>query len=64
MVILTCSNGITPAQVQKFFQSHGVLVMLFDSTRIRIVLNWGVKEDDVDKVLNIYKEFVSSVSNQ
>ncbi|EYB82104.1 hypothetical protein Y032_0367g44 [Ancylostoma ceylanicum] len=61
MVMLICSNGISPSQVQKFFQSNGVLVMVFDATRIRIVLNWGVKESDIDEVLNVYSRFIDSI---
>ncbi|KAK6750669.1 hypothetical protein RB195_002565 [Necator americanus] len=61
MVILKCGDGISPSQVQKFFHSNGVLMMVFDTTRIRIVLNWGVTEGDVDRVLNIYRKFIDSV---
>ncbi|VDO45500.1 unnamed protein product [Haemonchus placei] len=61
MVILKCDNGVSP--VQKFFESRGVLMMLFDATRVRIVLNWGVTEEDVEKVLGHYKEFIQSLSN-
>nr|CDJ95042.1 unnamed protein product [Haemonchus contortus] len=63
MVILKCDNGVSPVQVQKFFESRGVLMMLFDATRVRIVLNWGVTEEDVEKVLGHYKEFIQSLSN-
>ncbi|KAK6045266.1 hypothetical protein COOONC_17229 [Cooperia oncophora] len=62
MVILKCSNGVSPAQVQKFFESRGVLMMTFDATRVRIVLNWGVTEEDVEKVLDHYKDFINSLS--
>uniref|UniRef100_A0A183G3Q3 Beta_elim_lyase domain-containing protein n=1 Tax=Heligmosomoides polygyrus TaxID=6339 RepID=A0A183G3Q3_HELPZ len=63
MVLLKCSNGISPAQVQKFLESRGVLVMVFDATRVRIVLNWGVSEKDVEKVLKVYSDFIASISN-
>ncbi|KAK6019677.1 hypothetical protein OSTOST_14679, partial [Ostertagia ostertagi] len=63
IVILECCNGLSPTQVQKFFESRGVLMMVFDATRVRIVLNWGVTEEDVEKVLNHYKDFVRSLSN-
>ncbi|XGW25656.1 hypothetical protein V3C99_006790, partial [Haemonchus contortus] len=63
MVILKCNNGVSPIQVQKFFESRGVLMMLFDATRVRIVLNWGVTEEDVEKVLGHYKEFIQSLTN-
>ncbi|WKY06524.1 hypothetical protein Q1695_006591 [Nippostrongylus brasiliensis] len=62
MVLLECNSGISPTQVQQFFHSHGVLVMAFDSKRIRIVLNWGVTEADVDRALNVYSAFVDSIS--
>ncbi|KIH68768.1 Beta-eliminating lyase [Ancylostoma duodenale] len=62
MVMLVCSDGISPSQVQMFFQSNGVLMMVFDATRIRIVLNWGVKEGDIDKVLSVYSKFIDSIS--
>lgn len=82
MVMVICSNGISPSQVrlcslsvyvsspttrcgfqvQKFFQSNGVLVMVFDATRVRIVLNWGVKEGDIDKVLSVYSKFIDCIS--
>ncbi|VDM76072.1 unnamed protein product [Strongylus vulgaris] len=64
MIILKCSKKIPPAEVKKFFQSHGVLVMLFDDTRVRIVTNWGIKANHVEKVLNVYKELVDSVSKR
>ncbi|VDM83544.1 unnamed protein product, partial [Strongylus vulgaris] len=64
MIILKCSKKIPPAEVKKFFQSHGVLVMLFDDTRVRIVTNWGIKANHVEKVLNVYKELVDSVSER
>uniref|UniRef100_A0A1I7WN51 C2H2-type domain-containing protein n=1 Tax=Heterorhabditis bacteriophora TaxID=37862 RepID=A0A1I7WN51_HETBA len=61
MVLLNCSNGINPSQVANFFQSRGILVMVFDSTRIRIVLHWGIGEKEIDRTLEVYEEFINSV---
>ncbi|KAJ1370752.1 hypothetical protein KIN20_032558 [Parelaphostrongylus tenuis] len=61
MVILECGNGITPNKIEKFFAERGVLVMAFTATRIRIVLNWGVTEDDVKYILSVYKDFINSL---
>ncbi|CAJ0603333.1 unnamed protein product [Cylicocyclus nassatus] len=63
MILLKCSKKIPPVEVKNFFHSHGVLVMPFDDTRVRIVTNWGIKADDVEKVLSVYKAFVESLSS-
>uniref|UniRef100_A0A0K0CUJ8 Beta_elim_lyase domain-containing protein n=1 Tax=Angiostrongylus cantonensis TaxID=6313 RepID=A0A0K0CUJ8_ANGCA len=61
IVILECGDRITPNQVQKFFAERGVLVMVFTATRVRMVLNWGVSEDDVKYILSVYNDFISSL---
>ncbi|PAV78242.1 hypothetical protein WR25_17648 isoform C [Diploscapter pachys] len=61
MVLVTCKDKVTTSQVVAFFQSHSILFMAFDSSRIRIVLNWGVCENDLHKILDIYQTFVDSI---
>ncbi|CAI5449130.1 unnamed protein product [Caenorhabditis angaria] len=58
MVLVHCDN------VQKFtafFQERDVLVMAFDTKRIRMVLNWGVNDEHLEKIVKVYQEYVEQM---
>ena len=48
-------------QVKDFFHNHQVLIMTFDETRLRLVVNNGVDDDDIQKTLETFSLFVKSL---
>ncbi|CAD6191383.1 unnamed protein product [Caenorhabditis auriculariae] len=62
MVLLNCLEEVNVYKVMEFFKSNGVLVMAFDSTRIRMVLNWGVDDEGLRKVVDVYKKLVGQLA--
>ncbi|CAB3406488.1 unnamed protein product [Caenorhabditis bovis] len=61
MVLVHCENGVTVQQFCDFFQNHDILVMAFDAKRIRMVLNWDVTDEHLDRVLHVYESFVAQL---
>lgn len=61
MVLIHCVNGVSVQQLNDFFQKHDVLAMTFDARRIRMVLNWNVNDENLETIVEVYKQFLKQL---
>ncbi|CAJ0936360.1 unnamed protein product, partial [Mesorhabditis belari] len=61
IVVVRCANGVTPSQMVSFFQERRVLFMVFDDHRVRLVTNWGLTDEHIPIIFEVYEEFIKTL---
>ncbi|GMT32970.1 hypothetical protein PFISCL1PPCAC_24267, partial [Pristionchus fissidentatus] len=61
IVVVHTGGKLTPSKVTSILQSHGVLAMAFDSTRVRLVVNRCVDDEGIEKTIEAFREVAKSI---
>ncbi|KAK0396467.1 hypothetical protein QR680_001726 [Steinernema hermaphroditum] len=62
MVLLRCKGVLTPRDIVAHLKSAGILVMHFDDERVRMVMNRGVDDEGVARLIQAFKELLENLS--